>query len=322
MKSLLIACGLGLPLTASAQHADETPYQTLTFPSANLRHVHLRTSGGSLHVRGGSGTDARVEVFVRPNNWNGQPNALSRAEIEERLGEYDLRLERTGDTLVATARRKTSDDRTDWKRHLNIGFRVVVPAQIDTDLRTSGGTIDLENLSGKLQFTTSGGSLSCRGLSGTVRGRTSGGSIHLTDCRDDLDFSTSGGNIEAERSTGTLRLRTSGGSIELANVSGTVEASTSGGSIRADLPQLGPALTLRTSAGSIRVRMPLDQGLDLDVHASRIRFDGWSNFRGTMQVNRDEGHGNDFIRGTLNGGGIPVRITAGSGSVTLEKIAQ
>ena len=73
-------------------------------------------------------------MYVRPNNWNGK-NDLDKAEIEERLRDYDISIEQQGSTVVATAKRRGNNN--DWKRSLSISFKFYTPRGVSTDLRTS-----------------------------------------------------------------------------------------------------------------------------------------------------------------------------------------
>jgi hypothetical protein len=58
----------------------------------------------------------------------------------------------------------------------------------------------------------------------------------------------------------------------------------------------------------VRVRMPLDKGLDLDLRGNRVNIP-LSKFDGDVERNH--------VRGRMNGGGIPVNISASAGSVTV-----
>ncbi|MFD2571062.1 DUF4097 domain-containing protein [Spirosoma soli] len=340
---------LAVSTNSTAQRNDRdrndepTPYQTKTF-SGNISDVKAETSGGSLSVEGGSGKEAKVEMYIRPNNWNGRDN-LSKEEIEERLKEYDITIAQEGSTLVATAKRRGNNN--DWKRSLSIGFKFYTPRNVATDLRTSGGSIRLASLNGNQRFRTSGGSLHLDDVEGNIKGQTSGGSIHLDRCRKDIDLQTSGGSIHAKASSGNLRLHTSGGSIELTDLKGTIDAQTSGGSVRGSdiegdvktgtsggsirlanvagsidastsaggidvsITKLGQYVRLNTSAGSIHADMPLNKGLDLNLSGNRVEVGTLTNFSGS--------HEKDRVRGTVNGGGVAVNISASSGSVYLNR---
>lgn len=343
LLTLLSAGLLSLTTLANspiARSDDKTPYLTKAF-SGNINAVRAETSGGSLTVEGGTDRNAKVEMFVHSNNWNGR-DELNKAEIDERLKDYDIRIAMEGSTIVATAKRRGNND--DWKKSLSISFKFYTPRAITTDLRTSGGSINLSQLSGNQRFRTSGGSLSLTDVDGELSGQTSGGSIHLDRCRTKggMDLQTSGGSIEARASSGDMRLHTSGGSIRLtdlngkidaqtsggsvqgsdltgeikastsggsvrlSNVAGSVDANTSAGSVEVSIVKLGEYVRLSTSVGSVRVKMPLDKGISLNLSGSNIKIP-LSNFNGDTEKNR--------IRGTLNGGGVAVNISAGMGNV-------
>jgi len=326
-----------------AQNSDEKPYMTKTFSASAIKALNVRTSGGSINVAGQSG-EAKVEVYIRANNWNGKAE-LSREETEERLKDYELTVAMEGETLVCKSKRKNENGNQDWKKSLSISFKITVPEKTATDLATSGGSIKLAKLSGNQSFATSGGSLHLDDLSGIVKGRTSGGSIQLANCHDQLDLATSGGSIKADACKGDIKLVTSGGSINLMQVDGNVRATTSGGSIKGDgikgelvastsggsirlmgvaaslkastsaggihaeITSLGKYLNLSTSAGGIHVQMPLNKGLDLDLRANRVNVGDLSNFNGTMEKDR--------VNGKLNGGGTLVTMRASSGSISV-----
>ena len=359
LLTLLMAGTIGLtafaPSTAPLNDRprdNEDPYQTKTF-SGNIDAVRAETSGGSLTIEGGTDRNTKIEMFVRANNWNGRNN-LDKAEIEERLRDYDISITQEGSTIVAIAKRRNNDrDRaTDrWEKSVSISFKFYTPRNVATDLRTSGGSIHLSALNGKQRFRTSGGSLHLNDVTGDINGQTSGGSIHLDHCRSTagtLDLQTSGGSIHAEASSGNMRLHTSGGSIELnqlkgdvdaqtsggsvrgsdlegdikagtsggsvrlANVAGSIEASTTAGSVDVSLTKLGQYVRLTTTAGSVRVQMPLNQGLDLNLSGNRVQVPAqMARFEGDIEKDR--------VRGKLNGGGVAVNISANSGSVYLNQ---
>ncbi|GAB3505649.1 DUF4097 family beta strand repeat-containing protein [Emticicia fontis] len=346
MKKLLSLLIIGLStVTISFAQDKETPYLVKTYQSSEVQNLNVRTSGGSISVMGQQGNETRVEVYIKPNNWNG--GSISKSEIEERLQEYELSIKKEGGTIYCLAKRKREGSWTDWKKSLNIAFRIYSPEKVSTDLETSGGGITMKNLTGNLEFTTSGGGLKLTNLGGNVRGRTSGGGIDIVGCRDMIDVTTSGGGIDADNCKGKIRLSTSGGGLRLKRLDGTISATTSGGGVRAeeisgelitstsggsihlndirasvkastsgggidaDIKSFGKYLSLSTSAGSINVRMPMDKGLDLDLDGNRVRVPEIKNFSGRIEKDR--------VKGSVNGGGIPVTMDANSGSVNINE---
>ncbi|MGN6494387.1 MAG: DUF4097 family beta strand repeat-containing protein [Agriterribacter sp.] len=325
-------------LLAVAQESE--PFLIKALDNESLSKVKAETSGGSISVTGVPASEARIEVYVR----SGNNSKLSKEEIQERLDEhYNLDVEVSNRQLTAIAKTKTRN--LNWKNALSISFKIYVDKNINTDLSTSGGSITLKNLSGKQDFATSGGSLHVDALSGSIKGRTSGGSIHLENSSDEIDLATSGGSIEARNCHGNMKLHTSGGSVGLYNLKGNVEAGTSGGSVKAETVEgdlhahtsggnvdlralsgsvdastsggniaievlkLGKFVKLSNSGGNVSLQVPGNQGLNLDLHANKINVDKLDNFSGSKD--------DDSISGTLNGGGVPVNVRAGSGRISL-----
>ena len=339
-KYLLFFLLAALQFSVKAQvKSSDKPFMTKSLSNESIKDVEVETSGGSISVSGVAATEARVEVYITSNN----NKELTKEEIQQRLNEkYNLSVSVANNKVTATARQK--EKITDWKKALNISFKVFVPKNVSTDLSTSGGSISLNNLSGNLKFSTSGGSLNIDNVSGNVDGRTSGGSIDLRNSKDDIDLSTSGGSIDAKNCEGKLRLSTSGGSLDLKDLKGDIrattsgggihgsdiegeliahtsggsihfsdlscslETSTSGGNIDVSIKELGKYIKISNSAGNVDVTLP-NKGLDLDLSASKIKTGQLTNFSG--KVDEEE------INGKLNGGGVPVRIDAGSGKISL-----
>ena len=329
-------------IAALAQDKGEVPFLTKSFSNESIKNVESETSGGSITVMGVPAGQAKVEVYIWPNN--GKKNgSISKEEIQKRLDEdYKLTVSVANNKLTTIAEPKHKI--RDWKKALSISFKIYVPVNVSTELTTSGGSIHLSDLTGDQHFTTSGGSLHVDKLKGKIKGRTSGGSIHAKNCSDDIDLSTSGGSIEADNCTGKIRLVTSGGSLDLNNLDGVIDASTSGGgidgelikgeleahtsggsidleklscslvtstsggSIDVEIIELGKFAKISNSGGNIDVELP-NKGLDLKVKGSKIKTDNLKNFSGSVE--------DEKLDGKLNGGGVPVTITSNSGRVSL-----
>ncbi len=302
MKSLFTLALLAVAGGACAQHDDGKPYLTKSFPAGGIKNVRVETSGGGIAVNGQNGGEARVEMYVRSNRGREMADADIKARLEK---DYDITLEKNGDALVARAKRRRSGD---WEDALSISFKVFPPSNVSTDLQTSGGGIKLADLNGTQKAETSGGGIDLRNIKGNAEVETSGGGIKVENFDGKLDAVTSGGGIDATGNLGDSRLVTSGGGIKLNAVSGNVEAETSGGGITADIRKLGNRLSLSTSGGSIDVKMPMNQGMDLDLQGDKVQV-AMNNFDGTVE--------DDHVRGKLNGGGIPVRMSTSGGRVKI-----
>lgn len=337
LSFLLIASGI---MTNAQNSHKGLLYLNKSLSAESITQVEAKTSGGGIDVSGVNPSEARIEVYVNQNNHH----SYSKAEIQKIIeSDYDFSVTVSANKVTAIARPKRNFN--NWKNEISFSYNIFVPVKCGTSLHTSGGGISITDLTGEQHFNTSGGGLDLKGLTGKIRGNTSGGGITVMDSKDDIDLETSGGGIEASRCSGQIRLNTSGGSIDLKDLSGNIRATTSGGSIEAEkisgelvshtsggnismtsmsgsleastsggnvdvqMSETAKYIKLSNSGGNIHLQVPKGKGLNLDIHGDRIKTEGLSNFSGSMEK--------QSINGTLNGGGTPIDVDAGSGDVTL-----
>ncbi|MGH2563124.1 MAG: DUF4097 family beta strand repeat-containing protein [Ginsengibacter sp.] len=342
-KYLFLLMLVNICVAVNAQNKwEKEPYLTKSFSGEAINQVMAETNGGNITVTGVDPSEPKVEVFVNQNN--DRKNLLTDDELKSKINEeYDLDVSVNNNKLTVTAKPKHRI--TDWKRALNFSFKIYAPKNASADLKTSGGNISLSNLSGDKDFTTSGGNLNLDGLEGKTKGSTSGGNINLSNSKDDIDVTTSGGNINAEKSSGNIKIITSGGSINMDNLDGKIKAETSGGNVRGEMiggdldastsggnvslhnltcalkagtsggnvnvsmKTLGSYLSLYNSSGKISLEIPKGVGIDLKLSAKKISTPNIANFSGTGS--------NEEMKGTVNGGGVPVTVDAGGGRIDL-----
>jgi len=338
---LLLLATVSLLVNAQDK-TDKQPYLAKSFSGESINKVMAETTGGNISVTGVDPKDSRVEVFVSQND--NKKNSLNSDEITTKVNaDYDLDVSVKNNELTVTAKPKHKI--TDWKKSLNFSFKIYVPGNAATDLTTSGGNISLANLSGDKKFVTSGGNLNLESLKGKTKGSTSGGNINLANSKDDIDLATSGGNINAEKSSGNITITTSGGSINMEDLSGEINASTSGGNVKGEgiggdlkastsggnvslhnltyalnagtsggnidvsIKTLSGHVSINNSAGKVNLEIPKNIGMNLRFTGKKISTPNLENFSGTGT--------NEELNGTVNGGGIPVTIDAGSGKINV-----
>jgi len=312
-KIIVLLLAVGITSIAQAQFdAASDPILTRSLKSETIKKVIASTSGGNITVTGISLGEFRLEVYARPN---GKIIPSSKAYIQKLLDEnYDLNISVDGGELRAISKSKKGFLKSN--NQLSISFKFWVPQNVSTNLQTSGGNINLADLTGDERFNTSGGSIKLTGLHGNINGDTSGGNISATNSSGDISLttsggslkldslsgnikaSTSGGNINGNNIGGTFRTQTSGGNVTLQDMTCSLEASTSGGNMRITMKELGEYITLDNSGGNISLVLPATKGLNLKLRASKINWNTLNNFTGSKKE--------DQVIGTLNGGGIPV----------------
>jgi hypothetical protein len=283
---------------------DGTPYEVKNFKLSDNGNLKVETVGGNIEITGQSSGEVKVEMYVRGNNSN---HDLSDEEIKERLQNFDVQINQQGNTVNAIVTPKKSS--INWNREgLSISFKITAPRQIATNLETKGGNIGLSKLTGKQDVHTSGGNIDVNNVSGDIRLETAGGNIGVEAFEGKLQVICSGGNIDLDKAKGEINVKTAGGNITLAGTAGSIEAHTSGGDIRAKITAMEKSLTLSSSGGNITASLPENKGFDVDIRADRVHTN-FANFKGSL--------GKEKVQGTVNGGGIPVRMTTSGGNISL-----
>ena len=300
MTLLLIQTIWAVPTSQSVDQDD--PYRVEEFNINTPGNLEVRTSGGHITVGTSNSNSVRVEMYVRKNGENLQPQNYD-------LEQWDIDISESGNTITAHAKHKGNNGWLSWNNdRVSISFVVHTPQQMSSDLKTSGGHIEVEGLKGNHTIATSGGHLNLAHIKGPVEAKTSGGHIDLSNIEGDIYAKTSGGHISAETITGKLDAKTSGGHINLTDISGSVQASTSGGSITADLKTIDQFVDLKTSGGSIDISIPENIGVDLQLKGTSVHGK-LNNFSGEMEKTK--------INGQLNGGGSKITARTSGGTVRL-----
>ena len=278
-------------------------------PGGKLR---VDTDVGSIEVRARNVDQVDVEVEVTGRN----------------ADDFEVDFSESGGHPTIRGRRERSGSWFGRGHSPRVRFLITVPRRFDVDLETSGGSIEVDDLAGRIRAATSGGSLKFGDVEGPVRGRTSGGSITLRGAVGDVDLETSGGSIRIGDVEGDVEAHTAGGSVDVDQVRGEVDVSTSGGSIRVDgaagsvdaetsggsvaatvTEQPRHDCRLTTSGGSVTVYLAEGIGVDLDARAGSGRVT--SDFPLTDEVKTRHS-----LSGKIHGGGPTLYLrSSGGGNV-------
>jgi hypothetical protein len=127
--------------------------------------------------------------------------------------------------------------------------------------------------------------------------------------------STVNGDVEVSGVTRDVDASTVNGHVDAASDGGPVEAKSVNGSVDAEMHRVGDAdrLEYRSVNGSVHVTLPAD--LKADVELSTVNGSVRSDFPISVSGSLEPRH----LRGTIGGGGVPVRIDTVNGSIELRK---
>ena len=259
----------------------------------------------------------------------------SRKEADRILDDLTINFEQQGDDVTVIAK-LDNENKSFWKklrRKIKVEYSILVPVRFNVDLKTSGGSISVDDLEGTVTSRTSGGSLSFGKIDGPVNGRTFGGSISLEGCNGDADIKTSGGSLNIGEVSGNVVAKTSGGSIHIASSKGTIDASTSGGSIKVEevmgeinaktsggsvlakiSDQPGGPCSLSTSGGSINVYLANEINVTVDARTSggKVRIDFPVTIQDEIKKNR--------LNADINDGGPMLTLRTSGGNINIKEL--
>ena len=187
---------------------------------------------------------------------------------------------------------------------VDVPGRFLLRGKADLQVRVPRGT--------RATVSSANGLVCLSGLRAAVRAHSSNGPIRVTDVVGDVEVHTSNARVHAECTCGRFVARSSNGKIELSEHSGSVDAATSNGTICCQVDSVDAAgVVLATSNGRITLELPEQCDGDVD-----IRVDN-----GTIRSQREmpcaprEKEGR--LRCTLGRGGVPIKLRASNGSVSL-----
>ena len=278
----------------------------------------LDTDVGSVTLSGASESNVRIVITSKVD------------DVESR---FDFRFDELPGRVEVHATRKGTKLLSWFGSGDGGGLRydVRVPFDTDVEIRTSGGSIEVQAVQGQARLDTSGGSIRASKVGGTLEISTSGGSISIEDAEAGASAETSGGGINVERVRGNLRAETSGGSITIEDVTGDVDAETSGGSIR--ITQAGGRVSAETSGGSVTcsfasgnarggdlstsgggIQVSLDPsiGLEIDAQTSGGTVTAALPVSGARETDRSS------LRGKIGAGGAMLRLRSSGGPIRIE----
>jgi Toastrack DUF4097 len=284
--------------------------------------LNAKSSGGGVEVRIHDQKKVVVQIFVRKN---GRLLSPSDPAVDDVLENYNLKIEKYGSAITANIERKS---RFNGWQNTGISLTIITPREMSCNVSSSGGGLKISGVKGTHNFSSSGGGVHLEDIIGVTKASSSGGSVTATNQYGDIHLKSSGGGVTVDDANGSVYAHSSGGGVHLNNIHGEVDAGSSGGGVsltgeseyvkakssggpvRINISGFIKELYLQSSGGGIdaSIKNGDNLGLDLDLNSDKVNID-LNNFSGKVEKNR--------VKGTLNGGGIPVYMHSSGGNVNV-----
>jgi DUF4097 and DUF4098 domain-containing protein YvlB len=285
-------------------------------------NLQVETGSGSIDVRAGSGNEVRVSARIRSsNNWFG--GGASEEAIKKL--ESNPPIQQSGNDI-----RIGHIDDPELRHNISISYELVVPTSTKLHSNTGSGSQEISGIAGPVEVGTGSGSLKISsigsevkaqsgsgsitvdGVKGSVWARAGSGSIHATNVSGGFDGNTGSGHLTLEQTApGSVKAETGSGGLELHNVKGSLQARAGSGDIRADGDATGEWV-VHTGSGSVQLRFPQNASFELNARTGS----GSINLNHPVTVQGSVGR--KEVHGKVGGGGVPVQVDTGSGSISID----
>jgi hypothetical protein len=200
--------------------------------------------------------------------------------------------------------------------HRNIRIEVHMPKDADLQIDTGDGSVTTQSVNGKVKIHTGDGSVRAQEVSGDVDIDTGDGSITVDGAKGDIRLRTGDGHIDARNLDGKVDALSGDGHIKLDGRLDALSVKTGDGSIDARLQpgsKVNSSWSVRTGDGSVDIVLPADLQANIDASTN----DGHISLG--IPVTVEGTFSNSQIHGKMNGGGQPLVIHTGDGSIRLSK---
>jgi DUF4097 and DUF4098 domain-containing protein YvlB len=177
---------------------------TLSAPvrAGGTLYIHLNT-GGEITIEGWDKPQVEVNARLGGRNWRD-----TRVTLQPTNGGATLASEFT----VSSGNTSTRHD-----------FDIRLPREFNVRIKSSGGRINITDMSGEFSGQTGGGQINLQLVNGRVDLSTGGGQIHVVDSNVDGNVSTGGGQVHIVRVNGNLKGSSGSGPVIRTDSNGDVE---------------------------------------------------------------------------------------------------
>jgi len=283
---------------APALHAEDWNKSYTVTGRAQMR---VNTDDASVHVS--TGDTKQIDIHVVYSGYQLDKNL----HIESR---------QDGDKVELSIRTGTHWG-INWGSHgRNVRIEVHMPKAGDLQVDTGDGSVEVSSLDGNVTVHTGDGSVKADALNGTIDLHTSDGSITVDGLKGDIRLRTGDGSVQAHNIDGKVEADSGDGSIRLQGRFEGLSVKTGDGSIDAHvLPgsKMATSWSIRTGDGSVDLTLPGDFQANIEATTG----DGHISLG--IPVTVEGTFSNSQIHGKMNGGGQPLVIHTGDGSIRLSK---
>jgi DUF4097 and DUF4098 domain-containing protein YvlB len=231
----------------------------------------------------------RPELRVETHDANVLIEAWDQNKIEARIttrgwhigsGGLEIVEHQEGNAVVLELREPHHANFSMGIEHRRTVVDIHMPRSVKVSVHSSDGDVSAKGLEGELEFMTGDGRLNLDDIDGNLRAHTRDGSVRVSGRFDVVELGSSDGRVELEARPGSM---------------------------------LREAWNVRSSDGSVTIRLPGDLAADIALHTSE------GGIVTNIPIVVEGSFGRHDVQGKLNGGGRLLTVHTSDGSLTLDK---
>jgi len=238
-----------------------------TFVVSGQPELRIETGDGNVTVH--TWDEKKIAVHVTTSGWKIGP------------GEVEVGQSQAGNRVEITVR--TSRQRFPF---FSVGVHSIdvdvhAPRQIESNIRTGDGHIDVTGLQGETRLRAGDGHIQAESLGGSLEATTGDGHMRVRGRLDSMNLRSGDGSIDAEVLPGS---------------------------------KIVSSWRVESGDGSVTVRLPRDFAADLDLHT------GDGSISVDFPLTTTAGRSEHDLRARLNAGGAAFYIRTGDGSIRVGRM--
>jgi len=269
--------------------------------------ISVSTGSGHIHVTTGSQSEVRIDAKVSTEHgWSFTGHGSDEDRVREITSNPPIVQNGNAITIGPSS--------GDWERYRNISidYDVVLPAATTLKVGTGSGDVEVSNVTMLLSAQTGSGDVRLNNIGAAPHVGTGSGTIRAEGVHGAASLETGSGDIELHQElAGDVKAQTGSGSIRLYGVNGAVKAGTGSGDVEIDGY---PASDWKLDTGSGSVHLSLNNQAHYTLNANTSSGSINVSAPITMQASLNKQH----VVGTVRGGGATIRVSTGSGDITVK----
>ena len=300
--AVIAACFVAMTATAFA--AEGTFSRTLSVSGAPT--ISVATGSGYIHVTTGSQSEVRINAKVKSEHgWSFNTRGTDSDRVRQITSNPPIVQSGNAITIGPSA-----SDESQY-RNIEIDYDVTLPAATTLKVASGSGDIEVGNVTSLVSAATGSGNIHLNNVGATPHVSTGSGTIRADGVHGAASLETGSGDIELhQEQAGDVKAQTGSGTIRLHGVNGGVRVGSGSGDIEVDG---NPSTDWKLITGSGSVRLSLVSSARYSLNASTSS----GNITVPQPLTLQDSLNKQHIVGTMNGGGPILKISTGSGDISV-----